>query len=256
MSMNDPHVVALHYRIKHGPDVIDWSRAVPLDKDEDSFRVQAANGRVRFGFKEHYASEKAARSAVEADYILNWEFVVGLERGPNAFALRFDRSEIVDRNPPPGPPPVSFHIRAGTPTVSINLAPPSPPAFPDPPTAAIKRSPDVDSMYHRYLGHLEGREPLPGMAYFCLTVLLQMGGGPANAAGHFGVSNNVLKRIRTLSAYKGGTDARKEDGRKAPYTPEEERFLKSAIKTLIHRAAEIKAGPQPGRSKITLANFR
>lgn len=54
--MNDPHVLALHYRIKHGPDAIDWSRAVPLDKDEDSFRVQAANGRVRFEFKAHYTS--------------------------------------------------------------------------------------------------------------------------------------------------------------------------------------------------------
>ena len=42
----------------------------------------------------------------------------------------------------------------------------------------------------------------------------------------------------------GGAGARKEDGRKAPYTPKEERFLKSAIKTLIHRAAEVEDGPR------------
>ena len=253
MTMNDPHVVALHYRIEHGPD-IDWSRAAPLDKDEPSFSVQAENGRVRFELKEHYPSEKEARSAVEDDYIRNWEFVVGLERGPDAFTLRFDRSEIVDRNPPPGPPPLRARTSFGGLTASANLAPPAPPAFPDPPPAAIKRSPDVNSMYHRYLGHLEGREPLPGMAYFCFTVLQQMGGGPANAPRHFGVSNSVLKRIRTLSAYKGGTDARKEDGRNAPYTPEEERFLRSAIKTLIHRAAEVESGAHPRRRKITLAD--
>ena len=254
MAMNDPHVVALHYRIEHGPD-IDWSWAAPLDKDEPSFRVQAENGRVRFELKEHYPSEAAARSAVEAHYIPNWEFIAGLARGPNAFALRFDRSEIVDRNPPPGPPRLSAHARFGGFTASANLAPPTPPSFPKPPPVGIKRSPDVDSMYHRYLGHLEGREPLPGMAYFCFTVLLQMGGGPANAASHFGVSNKVLDRIRTLSAYKGGTGARKEDGRDAPYTPEEERFLKSAIKTLIHRAAEVESGPHPGRTKVTLADI-
>ena len=253
--MNDPHVVALHYRIEHGPDIIDWSRASPLDKEEDSFRVQVENRRVRFELKEHYASAKEARSAVEDDYIRNWEFVVGLERGPNAFRLRFDHSEIVDRKPPPGPPPLSLHVRTRSPTVRVNLAPPTPPSFPEPPPVAIKRSPDVDSMYHRYLGHLEGREPLPGMAYFCLTVLLQMGGGPANAARHFGVSNNVLDRIRTLSAYKGGTGARKEDGRDAPYTPEDERFLKSAIKTLIHRAAEVESGPHPDRTKVTLTDI-
>ena len=106
--MNDPHVVALEYRIEHGPDVIDWSLAASLDKEEDRFRVQAENGRVRFELKEHYPSEKEARSAVEADYIPNWEFVAGLARGPHAFTLRFDRSEIVDRNPPPGPPPVEL----------------------------------------------------------------------------------------------------------------------------------------------------
>ena len=254
--MNDPHVVALHYRIEHGPDVIDWSRAAPLDKEEDSFRVQAENGRVRFELKEHYPSEKEARSAVEDDYIRNWEFVVGLERGPNAFRLRFDRSEIVDRKPPPGPPRLSAHASVGGFTASANLAPPAPPVFPEPPPVAIKRSPDVDSMYHRYLGHLEGSEPLPSMAYFCLTVLQQMGGGPTNAARHFGVSNNVLDCIRRLSSYKGGTGARKEDGREAPYTPEEEHFLRSAIKTLIYRAAEVESGPHPRRCKITLTDAR
>ena len=96
--------------------------------------------------KEHYASEEEARFAVEADYIPNWEFVVGLARGPNAFRLRFDRSEIVDRNPPPGPPTLSVSAGAGLPTAKVNLAPPAPPAFPEPPRAAIKRSSDVDSM--------------------------------------------------------------------------------------------------------------
>ena len=133
--MNDPHVVALHYRIEHGPDVIDWSRAAPLDKEDRSFRVQAENGRVRFELKVHYASEEAARFAVDADYIPNWEFVAGLERGPNAFTLRFDRSEIVDRNPPPGPPRLSAHASFGGLTATANLAPPMPPAFPDPPPA-------------------------------------------------------------------------------------------------------------------------
>lgn len=254
--MNDPHVVALHYRIEHGPDVIDWSRADPLDKEEPSFRVQAENGRVRFELKAHYPSEEAARFAVEAGYIPNWEFVVGLERGPNAFKLRFDRSEIVDRNPPPGPPPVSVHFRAGIPTVSVTLAPPTPPSYPDPPPAAIKLSPDVDSMYQHYLRHLGGGEPLPAMAYFCLTKLEQMAGGRDAAAVRFAVSKSVLRRIAELSTNKGGDNARKAVGHTAPHDPEEERFLRSAIKTLIHRAAEVESGPDPNRSKITLADFR
>lgn len=59
MATNDPHVVALEYRIEHGPD-IDWSRAAPLDKEEDRFRVQVGNGRVRFELDGHHASARKA----------------------------------------------------------------------------------------------------------------------------------------------------------------------------------------------------
>lgn len=252
--MNDPHVVALHYRIEHGPG-IDWSRADPLDVQDDRFDIRAENGRVRFDLKEHYATEEAARFSVEADYIPNWEFDVGLTRGPDAFALRFDHSDIVDRDPPPGPPTLSIRASAGVPTVRANLAPPTPPEFPEPPRAAIKRSPDVDSMYQHYLRHLGGGEPLPAMAYFCLTKLEQMAGGRANAAATFAISKSVLGCIGELSSNKGGASARKAIGSTTSYTPEEERFLKSAIKKLIHRAAEVEHGPDPSRTKITRADI-
>ena len=253
-AMNDPHVVALEYCIQHGP-VIDWSRAAPLNLEEDSFDVRAENGRIRFNLKEHYASEAEARFAVEADSIPNWEFHVGLARVPNAFKLRFDRAKIVDWNPSPGPQPLKAHASIGSPTVKVDRAPSAPPAFPDPPRAGIRRSPDVDSMFHRYLGHLEGREPLSAMAHFCLTVLEQLGGGRSKAAVRFGISKDVLGEIGKLSANKGGASARKAIGRNAPHTPEEERFLKSAIQTLIRRAGEVEYGPDPKREPITLADI-
>ena len=252
--MNDPHVVALKYRIEHGPG-IDWSRADPLDVQDSRFDIRVENGRVRFDLKEHYATEEEARFSVEADYIPNWEFDVGLKRGPDAFRLRFARSDIVDRDPPPGPPTLSVRASAGVPTVRVDLAPPMPPEFPEPPRAAIKRSPDVDSMFQHYLRHLGGGEPLPAMAYFCLTKLEQMAGGRANAAVTFAICKRVLGRIGELSSNKGGSSARKAIGSTTPYTTEEERFLKSAVKMLIHRAAEVEHGPDPSRTKITLADI-
>ena len=251
--MNDPHVVALEYRIEHGP-AIDWSRAAPLNIEEDSFDVRAENGRIRFSLKEHYASEDEARLVVEADYIPNWEFHVGLVRGPNAFRLRFDSAEIVDRNPSPGPPTLRAHASFGPITAKADLAR-KPRAFPDPPRAGIRRSPDVDSMFRRYMGYLEGREPLSAMAYFCLTVLEKMGGSRSKAAVRFGISENVLDRIGKLSATKGGPSARKAIGSSAPHTPEDERFLKSAIQTLIRRVAEVEFGPDSKRDKILVANI-
>lgn len=256
--MNDPHVVALEYRIEHGPG-IDWSRAGPLDVRDERFDLRVEHGRVRFDLKEHYATEEEARSSVETDYIRNWEFEAGLEFGhrcgPDAFRLCFDRSHIVDRDPPPGPPPLRVRARAGVPIVSANLAPPMPAEFPEPPRAGIRRSPDVDSMFHRYLGYLGDREPLPGMANFCLTVLAHMAGSHQDAPAYFGVSKKVLGRVGDLSANRGGPDARKAHGRCLRYTPEEERFLKSAIRMLIRRAAEVEHGPDPRRPKITLADI-
>lgn len=253
--MNDPQVVALEYRIEHGPD-IDWSRAASFNVQNDRFDLRAENGRVRFHLKKHYATEEEARFSVEADYIPNWEFDVGLKRGPNAFRLRFERSDIVDRNPPPGPPTLSISSSSGVPSARVDLAPPMPPEFPEPPRVGTKRSPDVDSMFQRYLRHLEGREPLPSMAYFCLTMLKQMAGGRAvNAAATFNISKRVLDRIGKLSSNKGGFSARKATGSNAPLTIDEERFLKSAVKLLIQRAAEVEYGSDPSRKKITLADI-
>ena len=83
-----------------------------------------------------------------------------------------------------------------------------------------------------------------------------MGKGHGGAAKRLGVSGKVLKCIRKLSSHKGGASARKEDVRDKPYTLGEERFLESAIKILIRRAAEVEKGPDPSRTKITRADIR
>lgn len=249
--MNDPHVEALEYSIQYGPDIINWSDAKPMHVQEKGFDVRVENGRVRFEFKTHYASEQDARSAVEDSYIPNWEFDVGLARGPNAFSLRFEHPEIVDRNPPSGPPALRVSVRTGYPTVNANLAPPRPSAFQEPPRDGIRRTPVVESMFQHYLRYRRGAETLPAMAYFCVTTLEQMAGG-RKAAAHFGISGKVLKRIRILSSNKGGEIARKADGRNTPYSPSEEQFLRSAVKALIRRAAQVEYGPDPTRGKITL----
>ena len=250
--MNDPHVEALEYSIQYDPDIINWSGAEPMHVREEDFAVRAENGRVRFEFSAHHASEQEARSAVEKSYIPIWELNVGLTRGPNAFTLRFERSEIVDRDPPPGPLRPRVSLRSGYPTISAKAGPPRPPAYPEPPRDGLKRTPGVEAMFQRYLRHRRGAETLPATAYFCLTELDRMAGGRDKVAAHFSISRNVLDRIGRLSAEKGGTVARKAKGRNAPYSPDEERFLTSAIETLIRRVAQVEYGPDPTREKITL----
>ena len=156
--MNDPHVVALLYTIEPGLSV-DYRKAKPLDHEEASFRVKITNQQIRFEFKEHYATEDAARKAIE-DYVRAWEFSACLANRPDSFKLKFDYAQIEDRKPTPGvvtvnARPVRWEMKVGEPTVVV-----SPPCYPPPPSG-LKLTPDVQTMYERYMGYLQGREPLP-----------------------------------------------------------------------------------------------
>ena len=165
--MNDPHVVALLYQTEHGRWV-DYGEAKPIDHEETGFRVEIANEQVCFEFKEHYETKDAAREAIE-DYIRVWEFDASLREGPNHFKLKFKRAHIEDRKPTPGVMDTSVSITSGVPKVSVMATVSKP--YPSPPSSGLKLIPDVQTMYDRYMGYLQGREPLASTAYFCLTIL-------------------------------------------------------------------------------------
>ena len=248
--MNDPHVVALLYTIEHGRSV-DYSKAKPLDHEETSFCVKIDNKQVRFEFKEHYATQDDARKAIE-DYIRTWEFDAGLRMGPNSFKLKFDRAQIEDRNPTPGVVELSAHIRAGVPTITATLTV-VPPCYPPPPSE-VMLTPDVQTMYDRYMGYLQGKEPLTSMAYFCLTVL-QHPNGRSDAASRYGITLEVFNKIGYLSSKKGGRRARRAHGKDNDLTGQDRRFLKEAIKVVIRRAAETAHGPDRDLPEISLSDL-
>ena len=65
--MNDPYVVALRYRFVPEPTV-DYSRAKPLNHEEEAFHLTVAGDEARFEMKRQYATKEAAQEAVEAVY--------------------------------------------------------------------------------------------------------------------------------------------------------------------------------------------
>ena len=189
-----PCVKALHYIVEHDPS-IDYSRAEALSRQEAFFDFSVQDGKVCFTMKQRHATEEDALDAVSA-YIAAWEFEAGLKHGPNSFRLRFEYADIEDRNPTPGkvslrPRPDRFHIMTGEVQVTVGK-----PHYPSPPPTAVMLSPDVRSMYDRYLGYREGREPLPSMTYFCLTVLeIPWGSGRGArklAANHYRIDKTLL----------------------------------------------------------------
>ena len=243
--MNDPHVAALIYKIEHGPSV-DYRKAESIDHEEAEFRVKIANEEVRFELKEHYATEDAARKAIE-DYIRDWEFGAGLENGPSCFKLKFDHAQIEDRNPTPGglelhAQPLRFDMMVSKATLTVfrNCYPPPP--------SGLKITPDVQLMYDRYMDYLQGREKLLGMAFFCWSMVKD------NTTDF---SREVCNMISRISGGGGGPEhARKRAGiDEDPLTDQELRFFVEAIKAIIRRAAERAHDPDQNLPKISLSDL-
>lgn len=167
-SMNDPHVVALVYRIEHGKS-IDFNKAEPFCRDEQGFRLSVADAKARFEMHDHFPTIEAADEAL-TEYRRAWEFDAQLKRGPDSFHLVLDhgKSELIDRKPTPDR--VGIHgivSSAVSGSVTLRL---EPSAYPEPPSD-ITLSPDVETVHGRYMDYRKGREPLASMTNFCLTVL-------------------------------------------------------------------------------------
>lgn len=251
--MNDPHVVALHYKIEHAAS-IDYSNASGFDLHEDVFDVNVENGHVRFSMNDHFATEQAARQVVE-DYVWSWRLHTLLKSGPGRFKLRFDRAEIEDRSPTPGvvavsarPVNVKFKISKAQVTIS-------PSNYPSPPATPLRGNPDVESMRRRYVDFLQNREPLTGTANFCLTVLEAAAGCRLAALQRYGIAKSVLGRVGYLCDSKGGDDARKAKGRKHPLTQQEEQFLIQVVQAMIRRAGELAYNPNMSFKQLTRNDF-
>ena len=257
--MNDPHVVALFYNITHSASVV-YREAKPCDYEEENFSVRIEDKKVCFTMKTHYATEEEALEAVR-EYIERWEFAAGLERGPGKFKLVYQEPNIVDRRP--SPKSDGFAEVSGTflsPGGELRASISSLSQYPKPPSASLTITPDVQSMYDRLMDYRSGREKLPTMAYFCLTVLEDSTGAPRKsrrqtAAEQYGIDQAVLGQIGNLSSEKGDTQARKAAGIGRPLTPSETRFLKEAIKALILRASEVAHDPHESRAEIKLSDL-
>jgi hypothetical protein len=256
--VRDPHVEKLRYQIEVAAPAI-FSEAPPFEVNATAFCVcfESLARELTVAMIEHHATEESARARVDP-FLRAWEIEDAITVGRPQLSFRFERAELVDRNPSPPEFGASKTVKVSTlataralgglPTVTASRP------FPKPPTG-FAVSPDVETLFQRWLQYLSGGEPLPGMANFCLTVL-QAYGGRHPAAKHFAVSRNVLDRIGTLVSHSGSPlSARKADAMARPLTDREAAWLEAAIKALIRRAGELAAQPDGSFGKITMATL-
>lgn len=262
-AVNDPHVVALVFDVEHGPSVRYRDDAPRVTHDETGFRLTLEYGTARFELKEHHATEEEALERVRP-YVRNWEMDACLRGRPGDFRLHFRRAEIIDRDPPP-PTPGTASLSPQPLVVGVTFGRPSligvKPAYPPPPSGLTLKAddPDVATMYQRLDGYYAGREPLPSMAYFCLTVLelpFKNGSGPRRRTGaRYCIDKALLDEIGELSSTRGGAGSARKAAAGAELSRKEARFLEEAVKQLIRRAAEVAQRPGAAFPQITLASL-
>ena len=259
--MPDPYVKALIYWIWHGR-LTDYDNPQPVSFEETDFDVQVENRKVTFTFKKEFETEKQAREAVR-HYINEWEFSAGLEHGPDAFRLHFEKAVVMEKNPP-----VSGGIRAwgtlGSARGSATPARQRLASYPTPPSE-ITVTPEAQWAFDRYMRYRQGTGGLPEAAYFCLTVLESSVPEQArqrpkkatatDAARWYGISSSVLSSTRRLSSAKGGPEARKADGIGKELYAGERIFLEQATEAIIRGMAERAHDPDRDLPKITMPDL-
>lgn len=243
--MNDPHVVALHYRLTHH-DTVDYDRANPLAYECPAFSVEVKDGGAVFTMKEHFPTEAEARTVIDP-FVEAWRIDVGLRFAPGEFRLDFERAEIVDRVPTQGVIEASAVLGVsivGHATVHVGRG-----AYPEPPSG-FAVTPAVEAMFSQYEAYRAGRMSLVAVAYFCTTVLVMEYGSERAIKERLSVSGTLLRGVRHLSSSKGGKEARKAVGLKEELTGQEKSWLEAALKALIRRVAEDAA--VPGKTHLPL----
>ena len=239
--MRDPHVVWVRYRLEADPHVT-FENPPPIEWETDTFRMRLAEGIATFEMREHFPSVQEARNAVEV-LLRSWEIDTGLRYGTREIHFRYEDSKLIDRNPPP---PGTVQVVTASATLRAYwaltaIAHVRRKAYPQPPQH-FRVSPDVETMWHRYEGYVEGREPISSMAYFCLTVLEARAGNRVRAAREYGISKNVLGELGKLTSERGDAkSARKMSPRLRPLTSKEATWIEAVVKAIIRRVGERKA---------------
>ena len=238
----DLHVVKLQYRLRRN-EVVTYVEPAPITFESPVATIWLANGDLICEMKEHFITEAEAKGAVEP-VLCAWEVDSDLRYGRGEFRFDFVKSEIIDRAPVT-PGEIHGHLIAtlgnasltafGT-VVTIHVKRTN---YPNPP-GSFRLTPQAESVWTRYQGYLDGREPLLPMAYFCLTVLESDAGGRQKAATLYRIDQKVLRKIGELTSIRGNNlFARKaSSGPTRELRNEEQNWLECVIKLLIWRCGE------------------
>ena len=252
--MTDLHVQALQYRLVPRKGITYQEGLPAVDRDCGAFNVRLEDEVLRVTMRDHYESIRDAEAAVQP-YLDAWHVDAALRADRAEFDFEYVDAEVVDRDAGSGDVTILGRAAAALAVRISGKVAVERGSYPEPPVG-FALDPDTETLWNRWRGYVEGREPLQAMAYFCLTVL-EVHGRRAGAQKRFAVSGPVLRKFATLSTETGDpqTTARKATTNPRPITSLERAWLEAAVKALVRRAGEFAAAPGAALPTITMGDL-
>ena len=238
--MRDPHVTRVYFTV--GSDEgISYKNPAPLSFSHHIGKFNLVNGRLKIEPSWHFANVEQARRIIEP-FLWAWEIKTDLTGNWGEIRFKFDRLELVDRDPPPPGAGRILECEARSYAVATaDLHSEIVRTKYPPPPVNFDWSEKLGHAYERWKNYLAGGESLQQTASFIFDYLKNIPGGEKAASEQYRISNNILKYIRKLSSY-GGSPA---TSRKAPIDnnfvelgDDEKEWLEAAVRKIIHRIGE------------------
>ncbi len=241
--MRDPHIQRIYYII-YSEKGISYDDPKPISFSNHLGDFDLTEGQLQIIPTEHFPKEDLARQAIEP-FLRSWEIEADLTSNIGTIRFKFEKVEVIDRNPPPPGSPQVIHAQTGHylltgGNVSFHLTKKN---YPNPPRA-FSATAEVQYAYRRWLGYQQGNEPLQSMAYFVLTILQSLAGNRQAASNSFQIDLKILNTIGRLSSTKGDeTTARKATSLQfQELTDSEKLWLDEATRRVIYRLGEHASG--------------
>jgi hypothetical protein len=168
----------------------------------------------------------------------------------------YEDAHLIDRDPPP---PGSLKIVSESVMINMEAVVSATDhlirrKYPEPPKQ-FRISPDVETLWHRYEGYLDGHEPLLSMAYFCLTLLETRAGSRGNAASKYAIEIDVLRKLGELTSTRRDEKITRKANPLDSLKNEEKTWINAAIKMIIRRIGEYEYDPTASLLMIKMADL-
>ncbi len=242
--MSNSYVKYLYYTLKV-KDGISFKNSNSIEKKLDNFELRLENNELKCKMIKKYLTPEDARKEVE-DYLKKWEVYDILQSGYKSIEFIYNKATIINFDSPESLPKASkvvqrsgvFEARCNIKVIVEKDNYPKPPQY-------FHLNENVKILWSRYYDYLQGKEKLPSMAYFCLTLIEKDAGGRRQALRKYKISKKVLDKLGELSSNKGDLEieARKAKENKGSLTEKEVKWLDEAIRRIIIRVGEYENNP-------------